>query len=667
MFKNMTVGKRIGFGFGVVLLLMAVAAVWSVYGIRGIVGNASEVIDGNKLRATMVQREIDHLNWAKCVCDLITDSSVTELHVETDPHKCAFGEWYYSDERVRAEQLVPSIKPFLASIEQPHADLHRSADDISEVFVQADTELSANLEKKKVDHLIWTHEVKNALLDESVSKIDVQTDPHQCAFGQWYYSDEVQKMRQDNPGFDRIMAAVEDPHNRLHTSAVHMNTLIAEGRRDELPAYYRDTTDPATEETLAAIDAIIAWNDDQLKGMQEANAIFSATTQPSLEKVQALLSDINRTIGENVMTDEQMLNAAERTRLGVTAFSVLAAVVGVAMALLIARQIIRALTAVTDGLNAGATQVDSASHQVAQTSQSMAEGASEQASSLEETSASLEEMASMTRQNADNANQANELMGHASQAVESGGKVMQEVADTIATIKTSSDDTARVIRTIDEIAFQTNLLALNAAVEAARAGEAGKGFAVVAEEVRSLAQRSAEAAKDTAHLIEESQKNADSGVEAANRMSETFAAIRDSAMKVGSLIGEISTASDEQARGIDQINTAVSQMDQVTQSTAANSEEAASASEELSAQARELNEMIRTLAALVGGAASGGRDGGSRAPVAKRLPGGKQPSLQLGSNGDSRPEKAMVPADGGKTVVRPEEVVSLDDDELTEF
>jgi methyl-accepting chemotaxis protein len=252
-------------------------------------------------------------------------------------------------------------------------------------------------------------------------------------------------------------------------------------------------------------------------------------------------------------------------------------------------------------LGANSEEVAEAAGQVAATSQSLAEGASEQAAALEETGASLEEMAAMTSSNAEHAQATKELASQAQAAAEAGATDMAAMSEAMDAIKTSGDNIAKIIKTIDEIAFQTNLLALNAAVEAARAGEAGAGFAVVAEEVRNLAQRSAKAARETAEKIEDSIQKSQRGVTLSGQMAMRLKEIVAKAQKMNGLVADIAAGSIEQKTGIGQITTAVTQMDKVTQQNAAGAEESASASEELSSQAQTLRDTLQQLLQLAGG------------------------------------------------------------------
>ncbi len=277
------------------------------------------------------------------------------------------------------------------------------------------------------------------------------------------------------------------------------------------------------------------------------------------------------------------------------------AVLAVVMAWLIVRGISRALKTITNDLSEGAEQVAAAAGQVSGSSQVLADGSSEQAASLEESSASLEELRSMTQRNAEGADKAKHAAGQTRSSADAGAKQMESMVSAMAAIKSASADIAKILKTIDEIAFQTNILALNAAVEAARAGDAGAGFAVVADEVRALAQRCAAAAKETAGKIEEAVGRSEQGASISEEVAKSFATIQEQVRHLDALVAEIAGASREQTQGIEQVTTAVSQMDQVTQSNASTAEESAAAAEELNSQAAVLRSVVSNLEQMVGG------------------------------------------------------------------
>jgi methyl-accepting chemotaxis protein len=327
--------------------------------------------------------------------------------------------------------------------------------------------------------------------------------------------------------------------------------------------------------------------------------------------------------------------------------------------MVIIRSITRPLNRIISGLSESSNQVSSASSQVSSASQSLAQGSTQQAASLQETSSSLEEMASMTRTNADNSRQADALMGDAARVVDAANISMTQLTTSMQEVSAASQETAKIIKTIDEIAFQTNLLALNAAVEAARAGEAGAGFAVVADEVRALAMRAAEAAKNTANLIEGTVGKVKEGSDLVVKTAEAFSQVAGSTGKVKELVAEIAAASGEQAQGVDQINRAVTEMNNVTQQTVANASESAGAAEELTAQSLQMKEVVGELAVLIGVGAHGNNGHPPRPTTATG--GLKSPLATVGhtiSRGKS--QAAAEP-------LTPEQVIPLEDDNFKDF
>jgi methyl-accepting chemotaxis protein/methyl-accepting chemotaxis protein-1 (serine sensor receptor) len=280
----------------------------------------------------------------------------------------------------------------------------------------------------------------------------------------------------------------------------------------------------------------------------------------------------------------------------------------VAFALIVASGVVvvllstnRALRQLSADLWQGSEQVASAASQVSSSAQSLAQGASEQAASLEETSSSTEEISAMTTQNSEAALKAAHLVGQSCQQFAGTKQRLGEMVIAMEEISDTSNQVAKIIKVIDEIAFQTNILALNAAVEAARAGESGMGFAVVADEVRNLAQRCAQAAKDTAVLIETAVSKSAHGTQKVREVEQAIAQATEQALEMKTLVDEVNIGSQEQKKGLDQIARAISQMEQVTQQTAASAEESASAGEELNAQAETLRGSVADLTRLVDG------------------------------------------------------------------
>ena len=777
--KNLTIGKKITFGFGLTLAILLVICIMSFTGVGGIVNNASQVIDGNKLDGNLAQKEVDHLNWANKINALLTDETVTELDVQTDDHQCDFGKWLFGEGRQQAEAMVPSLIPLLKDIEQPHAELHASAIEIKKHFFQADEHLPKFLIEKEVDHLKWIASIQELFL-KNLPELMVITDPHQCGLGKFLHGEAGKKIAASDPELARLIEELKGPHSKLHGSAVkiqeawkqehpglidtlrvrlddhrkwaaNISTALLTNKRvnvvidpkkctfgkwldssecqdmsaqwpefaaiiakvnahhaklhksagkitnssnqnDKIRIFQKETlteleavgknfaelinleeknmngaknakhifeTDTLTAlgTTQTALGNLVHRSEEVLDGMNQARKIYAEKTLPSLEQTQALLGKLRKEAKINIMTDVIMLKSAQGTKRNVTIIGITGVVIGILLALIIARGITAVLSMIASQMDEGANQVASASGQVSSSSQSMAEGASEQAASIEETSSSMEEMSSMTKKNAENAAMADNLMKESNIVVKTADESMDKLIVSMEEISNASEETSKIIKTIDEIAFQTNLLALNAAVEAARAGEAGAGFAVVADEVRNLAMRAAEAAKDTAELIEGTVNKVTEGSGLVTTTNDAFTQVAESSSKVGDLVAEISEASKEQSNGIEQVNLAITEMDKVVQQNAANAEESASASEEMNAQAEQLRESVGELMTMVGG--KRGEDDNTGTPkIIKKL-------LQRPQQSGTKKKKMLTP---NTKEIRPDQVIPFDDDEdFSEF
>ncbi|MFW5887855.1 MAG: CZB domain-containing protein, partial [Bacteriovoracia bacterium] len=405
---KMTIGKRIGLGFTVILVLLAILVAATIYGINTIVDNAEEVIEGNKLKAMIVEREVDHLNWAQDLNLLLTDDKVHEFHGGVDPTKCAFGKWYYSDDRQKVVKSIPALAPILEGIEEHHNNLHLSAKSIVDSYKPADDKLPGFLAEKEADHFRWAVSVSNAILAKN-KRLKVETDPTKCSFGKLLYSEKMEKIVEEHPEVKALVASVKVPHKELHQSAIQLGRYLRNGDFDTAKSYYRSKTLPALNDTRTNLKSLQKWADGQVEGLQLSKNVYSSQTVPALKNVRESLHKLVAITTENVMTDEQMLSAAQATQNFDLIMGILVIIIGILLAMFIIRSIVKLLLRISEDITRSSAEVTAASDEVSSASQILAESSNEQASSIEETSASLEELAGMVKNNVNNAQKSQEL------------------------------------------------------------------------------------------------------------------------------------------------------------------------------------------------------------------------------------------------------------------
>ncbi len=671
MRNQITLGKKMGMAFGGLLLLALVLGGLGYYSNRTNnidinmlafeqLASLQELSDIEKmgLDVKVAQRSLSDLAMAEK--DRVRQyENVAKARAGIDKAWAAFDQIQKNETEAELwKQLASAWKQWQKDLDYVF-DKHRAIDAMQ--LGGDPNALILMLNRFRGDHYRVETMVQNLMINKAM--FEGMDDHTACGFGKWLPTQKI-----TNPEIAGMLKEMQAKHQEFHESVKNIRDKVAAG--DEAVAHdlFTQTMLPAANHTIEQFDKIIALANEALKYNEEASVHTMGACRDSQVKAVDLLAKLREA---NNQESQEVAKAA--AAMGVTMGWIISLAMvlglfgGIALAWGITRSITGPVNVVIAGLSSSSDQVANASGQIADSSQTMAADASEQASNLEETSASLEELTAQTRQNADNAGECNGLMGETQRKMDAMASAVAEMSQAIQDIKKSSDETAKIIKTIDEIAFQTNLLALNAAVEAARAGDAGKGFAVVAEEVRNLAQRSAEAAKQTAAMLEEARKNADGGVQVTERVSGALQEAQTNAGKVAQLLTGIATANKEQAQGIDQINLAVSRMEKLTQSNAANSEEAASAGEELSAQARELTEMVRSLATIVGSADSAITSTQTamrekpRAAARAAVPAVSQqrrtgPAKQLADHAASKSH-----------MVNPSQIIPLEEDDLKDF
>lgn len=527
-----------------------------------------------------------------------------------------------------AKDLWQAFTPLWQKFNQDNQQFLELCEALVENGILNPRALRLRLEQFKAEHYYLVGQVGNML--ETEIEFEGHDDPAKSPFEKWRASrDEA------NQKVTELLDAMAEPNRAFYAAIKTIKQHIRRGDIDAASFTYEEKLLNATEKIAGQLDrldqqAVIAEDFYHRMGVHETD-IFLKSKNQAQAILKRLIAHKSQVASSEAETAVERAGQAQLIMIGgiLTGF-LFALIFGIGFS----RSTCRIISRISDGLILTAEKVLLAAGQASSNSRALAQGASEQASAIEETAASLEQMSTITQKNADNANLSKDRVDQVSEIVNRLDGHMNQMSQAIEEIIKSSKATGKIIKTIDEIAFQTNLLALNAAVEAARAGEAGAGFAVVADEVRNLAQRAAEAARNTSALIDNTIQSVASGSEITASTREAFQENITIAASVGELMDEITTASREQAIGINQVNQAVGEMDKIVQQVAANASDSAASSQEMRIEAQQMSLAIGQLTALVRGSGtklpgniSGGIDDDE--PIARKKSPDNPPLLDM--------------------------------------
>ncbi|MFO7982858.1 MAG: methyl-accepting chemotaxis protein, partial [Desulfuromonadales bacterium] len=643
--------KKFMVGFGTVLCLLVLVAVWAGSGIRNIVIDAEEVIDSNTLRGEMIQREVDHLKWAGALNALITDDSVDELTVQTDHRLCGLGSWYYGDGRKNAEKLLPQVAPLLEQMEKPHKDLHASAITIDDIYQEADLTLPGFLAAKETDHLVWVSKLQDFFLNENKEEVGVEFDDHECGLGSFIYGPEGEKIASSDSELGKLIEEIKAPHQTLHASAMKIEDLGS--NREAARAVFETETRAALEDTQTILQKMQQRANELVENLSKAKHIYNTETVTNLEAVQGLLGEVIETTNQNMMTDEKMIADSKSTYIGVIVLSVIAIFAGIIMAFIIARGIMKPLWVAVDtakrmavgdlGMKIDVESKDEtgmlleamkdmveANKEVAQSADRIANGdlgvkispRSKEDTLLQALGMmvdNLTEVITNVRLSSDNVASGAQAMSSTSEEMSQGAT---EQAASAEEASSSVEQMVANIRQNSDNAQETEKIAVEGSRNARESGEAVtktvKAMKEIADKILIVeeiarqtnllalnaaieAARAGEHGKGFAVVAAEVRKLAERSQQAAGEINALSVSSVDVAETAGTaldtlvpniqrtaeLVQEIAAASREQDAGADQIAKAIQQLDSVIQQNASSSEEMASTAEELSSQSEQ--------------------------------------------------------------------------------
>lgn len=656
--NNMTLGKKITMGFSIMIVIIV------ALGLTGVINMYKATANSEKL-AKEYAPEVEIANEIERNFLAVRISIVGYLYTEGDNFVAKAKNDYtvVQGELKKAEQLASEypnlvvLKKQVETAKSAVGNYYASVLDVEKLFKKK-SDIRKVLDKAAVNYMDSAQEFEDGQHKQFAKEIKNKASEKQLL-------ERQQKVS--------LIAEIMDMGNELRIA-----NFASAARRDisKLQSGI-EAFEGEFDKTIEALRKITYKKDDltELEHMQKAGHNYLK----GLKEFIGISKEISVIHEELVVTGVKALNAAVDTaRAAVSATKklsnesmdglqvastiliiglILAIILGISVAIFIIRSVTKPIIEAVETIFEANSQVLTASEEISTASQNLADGATQQASSVEEVSATLEQSTASITQSSESANEAKTLANGANTAAENGNRKIQELIESMGKISASSEEIAKIIKTIDEIAFQTNLLALNAAVEAARAGEHGLGFAVVADEVRNLAGRSADAAKETTIIIESSITQVKEGNDIANETNAAFQEILEKAKKTSTLISEIASSTAEQSEGMNQIATAMSNVDEITQRNAGVSEESAAAAEELNAQAVSMMDSVEDIAKIVGIDAKG-KKSSSSAP--KKYPTTHKIDLHKSSmKKQDRPSKSAVND--------PERVMPLDEDDVKEF
>ncbi len=590
-FKNITIKRKLIITTIFIVLSLSVISFISIFSMKSINSNQDRINSIELQKSELDLRVIDHFKWAQEVSNTILDNNSKNIKVQKDYHLCVLGKWLYGEGRKELEKEHPEVISELKALEEPHQKLHSSVILLEEGLAsQTNRTNVANLFKDK--SLVYLTEVQKHLmntkeiLNKKADTITKKSKQNQSYIKILIYIINIFVISLVLLIMIFILSSILKPLNQCVTAA----NMIAEGDVNvSFQIEYHDETAQLLNSMKNMRNNIKVMTEDvnllvneALKGhlktradAQKHKGVFYKIIEGFNETLDAVINPLNEAmLVLKEFADKNMTSRIKGLYMGeLESFKTNINMAG-------------------ENLNESLLQVDVLVDQISSVASQIATGSQFLAQATGEQASSLEEINSLTANNMDNSKQGLLLTEKAVLSVKEGDIAMSKMNDAMNSILKSSQETEKIIKTIDEIAFQTNLLALNAAVEAAHAGEAGKGFAVVAEEVKNLALRSAEAAKNTNSLIEESYKNAELGSLIVNQVSKSFTDINDNFQKVKTIVNQIVNYSEEQTQGVKQINTAIQEMNIMTQKNAVNAEKSATAADELSKQALDLQNMV---------------------------------------------------------------------------